>query len=85
MTQQFRWVFIDSTSCISHVRCSQFLLGLLAHSPDLSLDELKEELWHRHRLSVSLSTLCMTLKELDLPRKQVRCANSIITISMFIY
>jgi len=52
--------------------CAQFLLGLLAHSPDLSLDELKEELWHRHRISVSLSTLCMTLKELDLPRKQVR-------------
>ncbi|KAH7051377.1 hypothetical protein BKA62DRAFT_780289 [Auriculariales sp. MPI-PUGE-AT-0066] len=47
----------------------QFVIGLLRHTPDLYLDEIKEELWQRHGIGVSLSTLHKELKELELTRK----------------
>ncbi|KAH7098207.1 hypothetical protein BKA62DRAFT_581118, partial [Auriculariales sp. MPI-PUGE-AT-0066] len=47
----------------------KFILGLLEHSPDLYLDEIKDELWFRFDIGVSLATLCKELKELEITRK----------------
>ncbi|KAH7084050.1 hypothetical protein BKA62DRAFT_581112, partial [Auriculariales sp. MPI-PUGE-AT-0066] len=47
----------------------RFIIACLEHSPDLMLDELKDELWLKYRLAVPLSTLCRTLEEMDMPLK----------------
>jgi len=49
----------------------QFIIGLLEYTPDLYLDEIKEELWFRFNVGVSLSTLHKELKELEITRKVV--------------
>ncbi|KAH7065995.1 hypothetical protein BKA62DRAFT_592101, partial [Auriculariales sp. MPI-PUGE-AT-0066] len=53
---------------LSDMHC-EFIIGLVSHSPELFLEEVKCELWDRHRVSVSLSTLYRTMKELDLTFK----------------
>ena len=49
----------------------QHMLGLLEHSLDLYLDEIQEEMWLKHAIDVSLSTLCRTLKRLRMTSKKV--------------
>jgi hypothetical protein len=49
----------------------QHMLGLLEHSPDLYLDEIQEEMWVKHAIDVSLSTVCHTLKRLGITSKKV--------------
>ncbi|KAH7098748.1 hypothetical protein BKA62DRAFT_587178, partial [Auriculariales sp. MPI-PUGE-AT-0066] len=53
---------------LSDYHC-EFIRGIVAHTPDMFLEEIKCELWDRHRISVSLSTLYRSMKELDLPLK----------------
>ncbi|KZV97950.1 hypothetical protein EXIGLDRAFT_563188, partial [Exidia glandulosa HHB12029] len=49
----------------------EFVINMLEHSPDLYLEEMKDELWYRHRAAVTLSALDNTLKELGITYKKV--------------
>lgn len=49
----------------------KFVLAILAHSPDLYLEEIRDELWYRHNVNVPLSTLDYNLKELDITTKSL--------------
>lgn len=48
----------------------KFLREQIASQPDASLDELREALIEKCKVSVSLATISRTLKELGLPRKK---------------
>ncbi|KAH7104724.1 hypothetical protein BKA62DRAFT_614472 [Auriculariales sp. MPI-PUGE-AT-0066] len=47
----------------------RFIISCFEHSPDLMLDELKDELWLKYRLAAPLSSLSRTLKEMNMPLK----------------
>jgi len=59
-----------TTSSVTYIQF-QHMLGLLEHSPDLYLDEIQEEMWVKHAIDVSLSTVCRTLKRLGMTSKKV--------------
>ncbi len=48
------------------------LADFVAHSPDASLDELRQQLKKKTRLAVSASTICRSLQMLGLSRKKSR-------------
>ncbi len=48
----------------------KWLRKQIAEQPDATLDELKQGLAAKKKVSVSLATVCRELKELDLPRKK---------------
>jgi hypothetical protein len=47
------------------------MLALLEHSPDTYLDEIQQELFTKHDIDISLSTICRTLKRLGMTSKKV--------------
>ena len=61
---------IFTMSSVTYIQF-QHMLGLLEHPPDLYLDEIKEEMWVKHGIDVSLSTVCHTLKRLRITSKKV--------------
>jgi hypothetical protein len=56
----------------------QHMFGLLEHSPDLYLDEIQEEMWVKHAIDVSISTVCRTLKRLGMTSKKVTTLSNAI-------
>ncbi|KIK73649.1 hypothetical protein PAXRUDRAFT_20640 [Paxillus rubicundulus Ve08.2h10] len=48
----------------------EFMLALLQHLLDLYLDKIQEQLLTLHQVSISLSTIWQTLKQLGLSSKQ---------------
>lgn len=49
----------------------QYLISLLERTPDMYLDELSEALTDQHNISVSMPTMCRTLKLLGYTNKQL--------------
>ncbi|KAF5323810.1 hypothetical protein D9619_012984 [Psilocybe cf. subviscida] len=49
----------------------QMILSLLQHSPDLYLDEIRDQLKQQHSINISLSAIQKTLKRLGLTSKKV--------------
>jgi hypothetical protein len=46
-------------------------LALISHSPDIYLDEIRDQLYQQHDIDTSLSTIWETLKRLGITLKKV--------------
>ncbi|KAJ7713329.1 hypothetical protein DFH07DRAFT_708699, partial [Mycena maculata] len=61
---------------------TEFMLALIEHTPDIYLDEIQEQLYTQHDLSVSLATISRTLARLGIGSKKLsreaakRCAHA---------
>ncbi|KAH7098654.1 hypothetical protein BKA62DRAFT_622404 [Auriculariales sp. MPI-PUGE-AT-0066] len=60
-----------SSRALLDTETRKFIKDCLESCPDLLLDELKDELWFKHRISVHLSTLSRTLQDMDMPLKSL--------------
>jgi len=67
--------YMGRTPLLSMVE-TQFMLGLLEHTPDIYLDEIQEQLRTQHDISVSLTTVSRTLKRLGISSKKLSRAAS---------
>ena len=65
-----RWMSNFTVSSVTYIQF-QHMISLLEHSPDLYLDEIQEEMWVKHAIDTSITTICWTLKRLGMTSKKV--------------